>query len=191
MLILGIARAESPPIESPPFAHLISKLTQGGLIIYWRHTRTDHAYPDKRPFIPDNCHSQRNLDTQGVMQAVHIGNRLSALRIPVTEIISSPYCRCTDTAEYAFGKTPKVHSSLAYSLGEPRIIRQQHKAYLLQQLQTSPNNGGNRVIISHTANLQEAVSIWPQQEGDMVIFEPTTPPRYVGYISIDDWNQIQ
>ncbi|NUZ04560.1 histidine phosphatase family protein [Schlegelella sp. ID0723] len=47
----------------------------------------------------DDCATQRNLSENGRADARAMGERLRAERIDVRRVLSSPWCRCRDTAE--------------------------------------------------------------------------------------------
>ena len=52
----------------------------------------------------EDCSTQRNLDERGRGQARQIGEAFRQNGIAVGEILSSPRCRCLDTARLAFGR---------------------------------------------------------------------------------------
>lgn len=52
----------------------------------------------------DDCSTQRNLDESGRAQARRIGEAFRENGIAVGDILSSPRCRCLDTARLAFGR---------------------------------------------------------------------------------------
>ena len=52
----------------------------------------------------DDCSTQRNLDENGRAQARRIGEAFRRHDIAVGAVLSSPRCRCLDTARLAFGK---------------------------------------------------------------------------------------
>jgi hypothetical protein len=52
----------------------------------------------------DDCSSQRNLDETGRAQARRIGEAFRENGVAVGDILSSPRCRCLDTARLAFGR---------------------------------------------------------------------------------------
>ena len=58
-------------------------------------------------------------------------------------------------------------------------------------LRTPPPNGTNTVIVSHTANLKEAVGIWPKPEGVIHVFKPRQDQSiYVGKITPNAWKNL-
>ena len=52
----------------------------------------------------DDCSTQRNLDAAGRAQASRVGEAFQKNGITVGEVLSSPRCRCMDTARLAFGR---------------------------------------------------------------------------------------
>jgi len=75
---------------------IVAKLQQGGYVIFLRHTKTDWSQKDIEPFNFNDCSTQRNLTEEGRAQAVKIGEAYRALNIPISEVWSSPFCRCKD-----------------------------------------------------------------------------------------------
>jgi broad specificity phosphatase PhoE len=74
-----------------------------GSVVIVRHSYAPGAFdpPDARL---DDCTSQRNLDEAGRAQATSLGEAFRAHGITVGRVLSSPRCRCMDTARLAFGK---------------------------------------------------------------------------------------
>ena len=52
----------------------------------------------------DDCSTQRNLDDSGRAQATRVGEAFRQRGIAVGTVLSSPRCRCMDTARLAFGE---------------------------------------------------------------------------------------
>jgi broad specificity phosphatase PhoE len=89
-----VAQASEPVWEA---------LRAPGSIVVLRHSFAPGGYdpPDARL---DDCSTQRNLDAQGRAQAQRIGEAFRRRGIPVGPVLSSPRCRCLDTARLAFGQ---------------------------------------------------------------------------------------
>ena len=170
---------------------LIEKMKQGGLVIFMRHASTIKKQIDARPIDLKDCEKQRNLSDQGRKEALLVGQSFAKHSIPVSEVISSPFCRCKDTAELAFN-TFKIDNNLFYSIGLPPEERKNKTAALADMLSTIPVSG-NRVIISHTSNLKEATGIWPQVEGAVYVINPSNnhPPEFLGSIKPSDWQSLE
>lgn len=74
-----------------------------GSVVVLRHSYAPGAFdpPDARL---DDCSTQRNLDENGRAQARRIGEAFRQHGIAVGTVLSSPRCRCLDTARLAFGQ---------------------------------------------------------------------------------------
>lgn len=170
---------------------LIEALQQGGLVIYLRHAATHKDQIDQRPIDLADCTKQRNLSAQGQQQAERIGSAFKQLNIPVAEVISSPFCRCKETAQLAFQKAT-TNDNLFFSIGLPKTERDD-KTVALQTLLSLPVQQGNRVIVSHTSNLKEAAGIWPKTEGGAYLFKPEGDQQFtfLGKILPSDWEQLK
>lgn len=171
-------------------AKLFDKIAQGGYVIYFRHAATDKVGEKTVPKDKlSDCSSQRNLSTKGRQQAKNINIAVLKKKIPIGQVFSSPYCRCVDTAQLAFGKVEKS-DALHFAIHLPKSERGTISGELRVMMGTSPDKNTNTVIVSHTGNLKHAVGIWPKSEGDAHIFKPETNGNfsYLGYIGIDDWS---
>ena len=82
-------------------------LKEGGKVILLRHTHVD-IREGIGHLAPGNCAEEVNLSASGVEQAKHIGDAFRAHGIAVGEVLTSPYCRCIDTGELAFGRATPV-----------------------------------------------------------------------------------
>jgi phosphohistidine phosphatase SixA len=150
---------------------LISTLQKGGFVLYLRHAKTKRTAPDQHPVNFKSCAGQRNLSDEGRAQAKTIAATFRKLDIKFTSVISSPYCRCIDTATSIAGNVVKVDPRLAYAVAqssEDRAVGRRRLRNLLGQ----PVEAGNRLIVGHTSNLHEASGIWPEEEGDAWVFQP-------------------
>src|SRR5262249_28385188 len=73
-----------------------------GAGVVLRHSTAPGTFdpPDARR---DDCATQRNLDANGRAQAHRVGEAFRQRGITVDAVLSSPRCRCLDTARLAFG----------------------------------------------------------------------------------------
>ena len=81
--------------------NIISELQKGGKIIFIRHALAPGNGDPKNIDLKD-CSTQRNLDSQGIEQSKKIGEFFIKNNIPIDIVLSSEWCRCKDTAKYAF-----------------------------------------------------------------------------------------
>src|SRR2546428_3647747 len=106
----AVAAQDKPPAPAMDLPSLVRALQGGGYVIYFRHAASDQSSPDSPERLDlENCATQRNLSQKGREQAQVIGKAFAALGIKVAAVLSSPYCRCVDTAKLAFGKAVVAH----------------------------------------------------------------------------------
>lgn len=188
----ALARAQEKAPGTPLDQQaLIRALQNGGYVIYFRHAATDQSQVDTNRVDFKNCGTQRNLSQKGREQAQAIGKAFAGLGIKVSNVFSSPYCRCIDTAKLAFGNATILPDlEFAISKSEPEAKRL--GAVLRKLLETKPPRGTNTVLIAHSANLKEAVDIWAQPEGAAYIFQPQDDGRlvHVARLAPEEWVEL-
>ncbi|MEG3620362.1 histidine phosphatase family protein [Magnetovibrio sp. PR-2] len=170
----------------------LEEMRQGGNIIFFRHAITDHKQMDMDEVDLADCSTQRNLSEEGRAQSLSIGKAIRDQEIPVGEVLSSPFCRCMDTAKLAFGAA-EPSDFLYYAIGLKKA-QKEIVTKSLQNLLSSPvPEGTNRVIVSHTGNLREAAGIWPKPEGVAWVFRPGEKGQFetLGKINPQDWAKLQ
>ncbi|CAN7168428.1 histidine phosphatase family protein [Rhizobacter sp. LjRoot28] len=92
----------------------LSLLRQGGVVLVIRHALAPGNF-DPPGFRLGDCSTQRNLSDEGRAQARALGERLRAASLVPAAVRSSPWCRCIETAELAFGRAEPWAA-----LGSPR-----------------------------------------------------------------------
>src|SRR5262245_31805666 len=78
-------------------------LRTGGQVVLVRHPVTDPGVGDPQGFRLADCSTQRNLSEEGKEHAKRIGEAFRLHRVPVERVLTSPWCRCVETASLAFG----------------------------------------------------------------------------------------
>lgn len=73
-----------------------------GSVVVLRHSYAPGAFDPPTARL-DDCSTQRNLDENGRAQARRVGEAFQQNGISVGAVLSSPRCRCMDTARLAFG----------------------------------------------------------------------------------------
>jgi phosphohistidine phosphatase SixA len=73
-------------------------LKAGGHVALMRHAEAP-GIGDPDGFRLRDCATQRNLDARGRDEARAAGDRLRAERVAIGRVLSSPWCRCRETAE--------------------------------------------------------------------------------------------
>jgi phosphohistidine phosphatase SixA len=95
-ILLGIVAAADSAGAGE--AEVWTALRAGGHVALMRHTDAPGGVGDPPGFRIDDCSTQRNLSAKGRADAARIGARLKSEGIAVERIVSSPWCRCMDTA---------------------------------------------------------------------------------------------
>lgn len=175
----------------PGLDSVLPELLKGGLVIYFRHAATDvsSGATDEKSDLA-RCETQRNLSAAGRQQATSIGLALRTLGVPIGSVLASPFCRCRDTAQLAFGRHV-VDRDLYFAIGVDATERARLAQALKRLLSTPMPRGMNNVLVSHTANLQEAAGIWPRREGSAYVFRPLANGRFepLALIQPEDWSR--
>ena len=76
---------------------------EGNKIILIRHSLAPGG-GDPAGFKIDDCKTQRNLNKKGINQSKKIGKLFKKNKVLIDQVLSSQWCRCKDTAKYAFGE---------------------------------------------------------------------------------------
>jgi hypothetical protein len=151
----------------------IMALKGGGYIVYFRHFETGADHPDQHLARMDDCSTQRQLNEQGVRQAVRVRNAVQALRIPVGEVLASPFCRAWQSADISFGRHVKVDGlklppSKDYTDADKRAMRET----LLPLLARAPAARTNTIIMAHDDNMPAVGGPEIKTQGEAVIVRP-------------------
>ncbi len=73
-------------------------LVNGSHVALIRHGNAPPGYGDPPGFKIDDCATQRNLDEKGRAQARALGEAFRQHGVRTDKILSSPWCRCLETA---------------------------------------------------------------------------------------------
>lgn len=176
--------------EILPTPDLIKSLQSGGYIIYMRHGKTDHDQKDVNRHNLENCNGQRNLSAGGREEMQRVGHSIKALKIPVGNVLSSPYCRCKDTAHLAFGRF-HVEKDLYFSISKDESESKYLGERLYDMMMNADTSSTNAVFVSHTSNLRDGLGIWPKPEGAAAVFQKKGDEIiHRGVIKPDGWPKL-
>jgi hypothetical protein len=180
--------AEPPSIELHGPA-LLAALRDGGFILYFRHTSTDFGQNDERMTGYEDCATQRNLTDAGRAEARAIGAELRELRIPIGDVLASPFCRTLETAQLMFGRataTPAVRGGPAQPEAADRYVE------LRKLLATKVPRGTNVAIASHGNPFRAVAGGGYLAEGEAAVIEPRGADgfRVIARVPKEEWKDL-
>ena len=142
---------------------------QGKKIILIRHALAPGG-GDPAGFKIDDCKTQRNLNQVGVEQSKKIGELFKKNKVPIDKVLSSQWCRCKDTAKYAF-KNYKVFSALNSTFRTPYDKNEKEQIKELKNFIKNWNgNGGNLILVTHYVIITAVTDTTPSS-GEIVIID--------------------
>jgi len=165
-------------------------LESGQAVVLLRHAVTEEGVGDPPGFTLGKCDTQRNLSAQGRQDAARIGAAFKRRKIPVSDVLSSRWCRCLDTAMLAFGRaTPSP--MLDSMFNEDDKARAPKLALVRQTIAGHQGAGrapGNLVLVTHQQNIVAMVQVSPAS-GEMIVAEADNQGRLrvVGRIGPDEY----
>ena len=183
-------RLSSPyPARALHGAALVKALRAGGFTLYFRHTATDFTQNDAAMKGYGECALQRNLSEEGRRQAREIGEAIRSLRLPVGEVIASPFCRTMETGRLMFGRAEPSTVVRGY---EGSNAANADYSSLVALLASPPARGTLRMITSH-GNPFRAIAGPPHlQEGEAAVLKPAAGDFVVvARIRREDWAALQ
>ena len=140
---------------------------QGNKVILIRHS-LEPGSGDPAGFKIDDCKTQRNLNKVGIEQSKKIGKIFKDNKISIDVVLSSAWCRCKDTAYYAFREFQEFSAlnstfSTPYIKNEPRQIKE-IKKYLMNW----EGEGKNLILVTHYSVITAITNAAPSS-GEIVI----------------------
>jgi phosphohistidine phosphatase SixA len=144
-------------------------LQEGNKIFLIRHASAPGG-GDPEGFKINDCSTQRNLDKRGIDQSKNIGKLFKKNFIPIDEVLTSQWCRCIDTAKYAF-KNYKEFSALNSIFQSPFIKNEEKQIKEIREyIKNWKPRGKNLVMITHYSIITKLTSSTPSS-GEIVIID--------------------
>jgi phosphohistidine phosphatase SixA len=154
--------------ESPPVREAWAALAAGGRVALIRHGDAPPGHGGDPPgFRIADCATQRNLDERGRGQARALGEAFRAHGVRVDRVLSSPWCRCLDTArlmavgpaESSWALVPDPNPSAPVRLRE------------LKDIVSGWRGPGTLVLVTHAFTVRALLGFLPEQ-AETVVVEP-------------------
>ena len=166
------AQGRADPAEDERLWQL---LAGGGQAVLVRHAVTTPGAGDPPGMRLDDCATQRNLTDEGGAHARRLGAAFRARGIPLQRVLSSPWCRCLETARLAFG-APETWPPLGNLFGRPENREEQVER--MRELVSRRRGGGNLILVSHGSTISALTGVSPDT-AEMVILSPQGGGRFV------------
>jgi phosphohistidine phosphatase SixA len=132
-----------------------------------RHTVTTPGVGDPPGMKIDDCSTQRNLTDEGRRHAKLIGEAWRAHGVQPDRVMSSPMCRCTETARLAFGRVDEAQpvTNARVEVEMPRQVRE------MRSVASTKLRGSTTVMVSHGTTIAAVTGITPAP-GEMLLVSP-------------------
>jgi phosphohistidine phosphatase SixA len=149
-------------------------LRTGGQVVLIRHAITTPGVGDPDGMRLDACQSQRNLTDAGRAHARRVGEAVRARGVAVDRVLSSPWCRCLETARLAFGRA-ETWGALGNLFGRPDNRAEQVRQ--MRALVGEPRAVGNLVLVTHGSTIAALTGFNPDT-AEMVVLTPQGQGRF-------------
>jgi len=136
-----------------------------GTVVVLRHSYAPGGFdpPDARL---DDCTTQRNLDDNGRAQARRTGEAFRRNGVVVGAVLSSPRCRCLDTARLAFGRA-ESWEPLQGALNDAE--RRQRQVAEIRQAIAAHRDGPPLVLVTHGSVVSDLTGLSVQMGAFVVL----------------------
>jgi broad specificity phosphatase PhoE len=177
---------------------LVKALKAGGYTIYFRHTQTDWSKDDHISKAGDwkSCDPNkiRQLSDKGRETAKAIGRAIRALKLPIRRVLSSEYCRATETVRLMEIGTVKPTTDIMNLRAADYVGGRDAAVKRLQQvIAAAVAPGGNVVIGAHGNLIKAASGVYPG-EGGAAVFQSDAKAengfRHIASLEPGDWTKL-
>ena len=143
------------------------KIKEGNKIILIRHASAPGG-GDPIGFKIKDCKTQRNLDQTGIEQSIYIGKLFKKKLIPIDQVLSSQWCRCKDTAKFAFGNY-KEFSALNSTFQTPFNKNEENQLKQIKEyVKNWKGNGKNLIMVTHYSIITKITNSAPSS-GEIIV----------------------
>jgi phosphohistidine phosphatase SixA len=143
-------------------------LKGGRQVVLVRHGLTTPGVGDPPGFRLEDCATQRNLNDEGRRESRRLGEEFRTRGIPVARVLSSPWCRCVETARLAFGGS-ETWTPLSNLFGRPENREAQVRQ--MRARMSEPPQGGNLILVTHGSTIAASTGVNPDT-AEMVVVTP-------------------
>ena len=176
-------------------------LAKGGQVALIRHGNAPGT-GDPAGFKVDDCKTQRNLDEAGRGQSRALGQAFRDRGVRVARVLSSPWCRCVETARLMAVGTVETSTALLPDRDPANSVRRAE----LKEMISSWRGPGTLVLVTHGFTIQallgfipgsaEVVVVRPQPgsgAGGELVGRIPAPHAQTGSVFIEDltWPEVR
>lgn len=166
VLLLALAALLPAPAQAQAAEDLWRALKDGGHVVLMRHALAPGT-GDPSYFSLDDCSTQRTLDATGRDQARETGAAFRARGVPVARVLTSQWCRCTETAAL-LDVAPVEEEPLLNSFFRDRARGPAQLEGLRALIAGLPRDGDTVVMVTHQVVITGLTDIFPAS-GEMVV----------------------
>ena len=162
-------------------AALTDDLKDGQHVLLMRHADAP-GYGDPAGYVIGQCPTQRNLGDYGKKQAKAVGSWLRRQGVSKAQIFSSPWCRCSDTAQLLDLGSVRMEASLGSFFDDMSLEKKQTKE--LEQLIKSELDKQSKlpiILVTHHVNIRAFMGKNVSQ-GDMVLVRVNKNGEYISHV---------
>ena len=141
-------------------------LKEGEKLIFIRHAVAPGG-GDPVDFDILRCETQRNLSKEGIAQSKNMGKFFLENNIKIDKVLSSEWCRCKQTAQYAFNKY-ETKSFLNSFFSEKFASNKNKQINDLKKYINEWSGDNNLVLVTHYVLIQEVLNI-TSSSGELIV----------------------
>ena len=147
---------------------VIKELQKGGKIVFIRHSLAPgNGDPDNIDLT--KCDTQRNLNQEGIEQSKNIGKLFSENNIQIDKVLSSEWCRCKDTARFAFNKY-ETFKGLNSFYQDKFYKYKDEQINSLKKYISNWNSEKNLILVTHFVVISEMLN-FGTSSGEIVVID--------------------
>ena len=137
--------------------NIVEILKKNNNIIFIRHSLAPGSGDPENINLKD-CKTQRNLNSEGIKQSKKIGNFFKDNNIKNVKVLSSEWCRCKDTAFYAFSNF-EIFDALNSFYSEKFYKNKKKQIKRLKEFIRNWDDKSNLVLVTHYVVILELLGV--------------------------------
>lgn len=186
LVIVALAGLAVSPPTGMARDDLWSLLRQPGHVVFMRHSDAPGrgGYGDPPGFRLGDCATQRNLSEDGRAHARRTGEAFKTHGVMFDHVLTSPWCRCEETARLVLGGEAEPFAPLSNLVG-----RHEHRESQVKALKAylAGLDGNSKVLFVTHGIVVNALTGVSLASGEMAIVKPgpAGEPVVVGRLKVD------